>query len=46
MINLNVFSPILSLIDRELFQDLVANHKSDNHCRGINSWTYPAIIKA
>ncbi len=29
MVNLNVFSQILSLIDRELFKDLVAKHKSD-----------------
>lgn len=40
MINLNVFSQILSLIDRELFKDLVAKHKSDKHQKGINSWTH------
>ncbi|VTR51472.1 DUF4372 domain-containing protein [Sphingobacterium thalpophilum] len=37
MINLNVFSQILSLIDRELFKDLVSKHKSDKHQKGINS---------
>ncbi|WP_445265617.1 DUF4372 domain-containing protein [Sphingobacterium sp. MYb382] len=37
---LNVFSQVLSLIDRELFKDLVAKHKSDKHCKGINSWTH------
>ncbi|SPZ88291.1 Uncharacterised protein [Sphingobacterium multivorum] len=40
MINLNVFSQILSLIDRELFKDLVSKHKSDKHQKGINSWTH------
>lgn len=40
MSNLNVFSQILSLIDRELFKDLVRKHKSDKHCKGINSWTH------
>ncbi|MGJ1243207.1 DUF4372 domain-containing protein, partial [Sphingobacterium siyangense] len=34
MINLNVFSQILSLIDRELFKDLVSKHKSDKHQKG------------
>ncbi|WP_341832446.1 DUF4372 domain-containing protein [Sphingobacterium thalpophilum] len=40
MINLNVFSQILSLIDRELFKDFVSKHKSDKHQKGINSWTH------
>lgn len=40
MSNLNVFSQILSLIDREFFKDLVRKHKSDKHCKGINSWTH------
>lgn len=40
MVNLNVFSQILSLIDRELFKDLVVKYKSDKHCKGINSWTH------
>jgi len=44
MVNLNVFSQILSLIDRELFKDLVAKHKSDKHCKGINSWTHLASM--
>ena len=40
MINLNVFSQILSLIDRELFKDLVAKQQSDKHQKGINNWTH------
>ncbi|MBB2949562.1 DUF4372 domain-containing protein [Sphingobacterium sp. JUb56] len=40
MVNLNIFSQILSLIDRELVKDLVAKHKSDKNCKGINSWTH------
>ncbi|WP_414711294.1 DUF4372 domain-containing protein [Sphingobacterium sp. UBA894] len=31
MINLNVFSQILSLIEREIFKALVSKHKSDKH---------------
>ncbi|MDQ1151214.1 hypothetical protein QE382_003198 [Sphingobacterium zeae] len=36
MVNLNVFSQISPLIERELFKDLVAKHTSDKHCTGIN----------
>ena len=44
MIKVNVFSQILSLIDRELFNNLVAKHKSDKHSKGINSWTHLASM--
>ncbi|WP_205601690.1 DUF4372 domain-containing protein [Sphingobacterium sp. xlx-130] len=40
MVNVNVFSQILSLIDRELFNPLVIKHQSDKHSKGINSWTH------
>lgn len=39
MLNLNIFSQILSLIDRELFKVMVAKDRSDKHCKVINSWT-------
>lgn len=37
MLILNVFSQILSLIDRELFKDLVGKYKSDKHCKGLTA---------
>lgn len=40
MVNINVFSQILSLIDRERFNFLVRKHDSDKHHKGINSWTH------
>lgn len=40
MIYLNVFSQILSLVNRNLFKDLVTKYKSDKHCKRIKSWTY------
>ncbi|MQP29813.1 DUF4372 domain-containing protein [Sphingobacterium faecium] len=44
IVNLNVFSQILSLIDRELFKDLVGKHKSDKHCSRINIWIHLVSI--
>lgn len=40
MVNINVFSQILHLIDRTMFNNLVAEHQSDKHAKGINSWTH------
>ncbi|WP_293885123.1 DUF4372 domain-containing protein [Sphingobacterium sp. UBA1498] len=40
MVNIKVFSQILSLIDREHFNFLVRKHNSDKHQKGINSWTH------
>lgn len=40
MVNINVFSQILHLIDRTLFNTLVSEHQSDKHAKGINSWTH------
>ena len=39
-VNINVFSQILSLIDRDNFNFLVRKHDSDKHHKGINSWTH------
>ncbi|MGO3307399.1 IS4 family transposase [Sphingobacterium sp. JB170] len=40
MVNINVFSQILSLINREVFNLLVRKYDSDKHHKGINSWTH------
>ena len=40
MVNINVFSQILALIDRSIFNSLVEKHQSDKHSKGINSWTH------
>lgn len=40
MVNINVFSQILGLIDRNFFDKLVRKHTSDKHHKGINSWTH------
>lgn len=40
MVNINVFSQILALIDRSIFNSLVKKHQSDKHSKGINSWTH------
>ncbi|MEN5435179.1 IS4 family transposase [Sphingobacterium faecium] len=40
MININVFSQILSLIDRDIFKKLVSSYNSDKHQKGLTSWTH------
>jgi hypothetical protein len=40
MVNINVFSQILGLIDRPFFDRIVRKHDSDKHHKGINSWTH------
>ncbi|WP_144034517.1 DUF4372 domain-containing protein, partial [Sphingobacterium sp. 1.A.5] len=40
MVNINVFSQILGLVDRNIFKKLVHEHQSDKHHKGINSWTH------
>ncbi|WP_132772178.1 DUF4372 domain-containing protein [Sphingobacterium sp. JUb78] len=40
MININVFSPILSLVDRDIFKRLVSKYNSDKHQKGLTSWTH------
>ena len=40
MVNINVFSQILGLIDRDIFGRLVQQYQSDKHHKGINSWTH------
>ncbi len=39
-INVSLFSQILSLIDRNIFDKIVSVHQSDKHSKGINSWTH------
>ena len=40
MINVNLFSQLLTLIPREKFDRLVKKHNSNKHSKGINSWTH------
>lgn len=40
MVNINVFSQLLSLIDRDIFKKLVSKYNSDKHHKGLNSWTH------
>lgn len=40
MVNINVFSQILGLVDRTIFNRLVDLYRSDKHHKGINSWTH------
>src|SRR5690606_19923555 len=40
MVNINVFSQILGLVDRNIFNKLVQQYQSDKHHKGINSWTH------
>jgi hypothetical protein len=40
MSNLNLFSQIISKIDRSVFNKLVAEKQTDKHQKGFNSWTH------
>ncbi len=40
MTNINLFSQILSLVDRTIFNKIVRKHDSDKHQKGYNSWTH------
>ena len=39
MVNLSLFSQIISKLDRNIFSKLVAKHQTDKHQKGYNSWT-------
>jgi len=40
MVNISLFSQLLSNFPREKFNSLVKKHGSDKHSKGINSWTH------
>ena len=40
MIKVNLFSQILANISREKFDKLVNKHQSDQHSKGLKSWTH------
>jgi hypothetical protein len=40
MSNLNLFSQIISKIDRNSFRKLVKEKDTDKHQKGYDSWTY------
>jgi len=40
MTNINLFSQIISKLDRNIFSKLVSNYQTDKHEKGYNSWTH------
>jgi len=40
MANINLFSQIISKLDRNIFSKLVRNYQTDKHEKGYNSWTH------
>lgn len=40
IIKVSLFSQVLRLIDRNVFNRIVREHQSDKHSKGINSWTH------
>ena len=39
-INVSLFSQVLQLVDRQIFDKLVRKHQSDKYSKGINTWTH------
>ena len=40
MVKVNLFSQIISKLDRSSFKSLVEEHQTDKHQKGFNSWTH------
>jgi len=40
MVNITLFSQIISKLDRSTFKKLVKSHKSDKHQKGFDSWSH------
>jgi len=40
MVNVTLFSQIIHCLDRNIFSTTVAKYNTDNHNKGINSWTH------
>ena len=40
MVKVNLFSQIISKLDRGSFKSLVEAHQTDKHQKGYNSWTH------
>ena len=40
MVNITLFSQIISKLDRSKFNKLVSSNQTDKHCKGYNSWTH------
>ncbi|WP_337865831.1 DUF4372 domain-containing protein [Ignavibacterium sp.] len=40
MVNLTLFSQIMQLISRNIFNKAVDKYQTDKHNKGINSWTH------
>lgn len=39
-VKVSLFSQVLNLVDRSLFNRLVSKHQSDKYSKGINTWTH------
>ena len=44
MTNINLFSQIISKLDRSSFKKLVFENETDKHQKGYNSWTHLTSI--
>ncbi len=42
--NVSLFSQILGLVNRNVFNSCVKKHESDKHSKGINTWTHMASM--
>jgi hypothetical protein len=40
MVNVTLFSQIISKLDRLKFKKIVDKHSTDKHCKGYTSWTH------
>ena len=40
MVNITLFSQIISKLNRQKFNKVVAKHQTDKHSKGYNSWTH------
>ena len=40
MANINLFSQIISKLDRNIFSKLVKKYQTDKHEKGYNSWSH------
>ena len=42
--NVSLFSQMLGLVNRNIFNSCVKRHESDKHSKGINTWTHMAAM--
>lgn len=44
MKNITLLAQICKRLDKNIFQNLVRNHQTDKHSKGINSWTHLVVM--